>query len=765
MNSIINGSRLVAAVLCTVAIAGCDSIRDVRSEPSTAAPGATGVLEGTVIGLSPQREVVIHAGFTNVGNIALSKAIFGALGFGDRLIDVTFAYPTVPVGTPYNLTIEKQPFGKICSIENPSGTVGTGAPKPVITCVEDAAPALGRYTIGGTVAPEIANLPGFTVTLNAPRDYGVESIVLGGATSFQFENTGYNPPLSSVATIAALQSFQWTITATYQEDGRTYQCRVVTSQSNNTPSNSGTSSAGNVPNSPPAVTTPVTRHVRDCAFPIEANVKYSAPPGGADQPMGAGGVTLALRPTGNAVPPDSAQPVTISDFTPGTNRVTLWTLPSYIGAAYDLVVTDQPEGQTCIVRVLSETAAGGGAVNAASLGSVIWLSDPVAPAHFTPSDANIANGVSIRCRNNPAPANQLSGVFANYNINIATAEPFERIRDRQFMTFFEDGTFLFATHGNAVDRTGLEYGFYNYDPVAQTLDFNVFLDASTATATYQAVAANVDPTLIYVAQPASLSNTLGYGTIPAMTPARRNHHAASAPNGGVARATNVTVNPAARSISMTFSGRPINANGVEQPAAPAPQPPPVRTQTLTFTEPPQIAGQMTGAWVSPDHRRVWVFNYNNTSGMHAGVNGPINFQDACYVFDDPEATTSFYTRRGGGTGCMTLNGGTLFVPAGSGSYFEYYENGFATMDCVPSKGTGLFTAHPGSCGSGALTDSPVGFLGRFPGAQGAFDERPPSPNTYTVIPGTPEVLSVQRTVNGEPLGSPVEFTRAQVKLD
>ncbi|HWL63859.1 MAG TPA: hypothetical protein VNQ32_13770 [Steroidobacteraceae bacterium] len=749
MNSIIKGSRLVTAVLCAVAIAGCDSIRDVRSEPSTAAPGATGVLEGTVIGLSPQREVVVHAGFTNVGNIALSKAVFGALGFGDHLIDVTFAYPTVPVGTPYNLTIEKQPFGKICSIENPSGAVGSGAPKPVITCVEDASPAGGRYTIGGTVAPEIADLPGFTVTLNAPRDYGVESIVLDGATSFQFENTGYNPPLSSVASIAAVQAFQWTLTATYQEGGRTYQCRVVTSQTNNTPSNSGTSSA----NSP--TTAPVTRHVRDCAFPIEANVKYSAPPGGADQPMGAGGVTLALRRTGNAVPPESAQPVTITNFTPGSDRVTLWTLPSYIGAAYDLVVTDHPEGQTCIVRVLSETAAGGVVNAAASLGSVIWLSDPVAPAHFTPSDANIANGVSIRCRNNPAPANQLSGVFANYNINIATTEPFERIRDRQFMTFFDDGTFLFATHGNSVARVGLEHGFYNYDPVAQTLDFNVFLDASTEAGTYQAVG-----TTVFVGQPASLSNTLGYGTIPAMSPARRNHLAASAPNGGVARATNVTVNSGSpASISMTFSGVPVNGNGV------APAGAGTLSQTLTFTEPTQIAGQMTGAWVSPDHRRLWVFNYNNTSGLHAGVNGPINFQDACYVFDDPQATTSFYTRRGGSTGCMTLNGGGLFVPAGSGSYFEYYEGGFATMDCVPSKGTGLFTAHPGSCGSGALTDSPVGFLGRFPGAQGAFDERPPSPNTYTVIPGTPEVLSVQRTLNGEPLGSPVEFTRAQVKLD
>ena len=150
-----------------------------------------------------------------MGNIANSKAVLGALGFGDHLIDVPFTYPTVPVGTPYNLTIEKQPFGKICTIENASGSVGTGAPPPAVNCVVDEAPVGGRYTIGGTVAPEIANLPGFTVTLTAPRDYGEERIVLDGATSFQFQNRGYNPPLSAVATVAALQSFLWTITATY----------------------------------------------------------------------------------------------------------------------------------------------------------------------------------------------------------------------------------------------------------------------------------------------------------------------------------------------------------------------------------------------------------------------------------------------------------------------------------------------------------------------------------------------------------------------
>jgi hypothetical protein len=352
----------------------------------------------------------------------------------------------------------------------------------------------------------------------------------------------------------------------------------------------------------------------------------------------------------------------------------------------------------------------------------------------------------------------------NLNIEDGAAPQLLRIRDRQFMTFFDDGTFLLASHGTNIPRSGVEHGFYNYDPVLGTLDFNVFSDASTQGGTYEVVTVVVDPTLIGVAYPASLSNTLGYNdfTFPgvAAPPARyRNNFAASGPNGGVARATNVTVNTGSpASISMTFSGVPRHATTGAQQGGGA-----VRTQTWTFTEPQQNAGQMTGAWVTADHRRVWVYNFTNTTGMHDGVNGPINQQDACFVFDDPEASTSFYTRRGTLASCMTLQGGALF--GAPGVFFEYYQTGFGTLDCVPNKAAGIFTAHPGSCGTASLTESPPGYLGRFPGSQGSFDSRPPSPNTYTVSPGTPEVLTVQRTLNGDPLGAPVVFTRAQVKLD
>lgn len=736
MISTYKSSALLAMAALGFIVTGCDSIKDVRREPSTQPPGHTGVLEGTIAGLAPVRGVVLNAGM-EVEGYNNERVFFGALGPDQRPMTVPFSYAAVPIGTPYSFSVVEHPFGKICTIENASGTVGSGNPGPAVTCEDD--PSVTRYTIGGTVDPAIASLPEFTVTLTSNRDHGTESIKLNGATSFQFESRGINPTLSPAYTVAVQQLFQWIMTATFVQDGQTYHCRVVMSPTNNTPSNTGYSSAqANFPAAPagsavlsgtnsaniPGPSGNVTRHIKDCLFPIEANVKYSAPPGGADQPMGEGGVTLALRQIADAEAPADAEPVTITEFTPGSDRVVLWNLRSFPGAAYDLVVTKQPAGQTCIVRVLN---------NQASMGNLIWLSNPLVTSQFTPNDANVANGVSVRCRNNPSPEKALAGVFRNINENTYEEAPFVRIRDRQFLTFFDDGTFMYGSNGNATGRRGLEYGFYDYDPVARTLDFNVFLDAST-------LAGTTDE------QPGSLSNTLGYGTIPEMSPRRLGANAASAPNGGVARATNVTVsNGSPASISMTFTGTPINST-LTGAGAGNPLPDAVETSyTWTFSEPDQVPGTMTGAWISDDHRRFWVFDYDNYSGFHAGVNGSINVQDGCFVFGDPMASSSYYTRRGGSTGCMTSTGNST---GGRGQrYFEYYETGFA----------GIIFSAPGG--------EPPGFFGMFPGAVSAADGRPPQPNMFTILPGDPETLSAQRMVNGEPFRDPAIFRRAQVKLD
>lgn len=704
MNSMIKGSRLLAAALCGFVVAGCDSIKDVRSEPSTALPPEPVLLSGTITGLGTRRAMYLDSGVELTGH-QKERSFFGS----QTDSTIPFTYGSIPTGTPYNFTVLRQPFGKICSVANASGTAGSGQPAPAVTCVEDT--TVPRYTVSGTVNPAVASLPGATVSLQT--EDGIEDIPLNGATSFLFSQRIFTQP--AVAGQAAPPAFSWTVTATFEQDGRVYNCRVLP--------NSGSNPSANVSNI----------QVQACSFPLEASVMYSAPPGGADQPMGADGVTLELRQIGDAVPDADVQPVTITSFTAANTRTVLWpALRSYPGAAFDLVVTRHPVGQTCIVRVLNGTQ---------SIGSLVWLDRPAVPAFFTPNLTGVGgggavtntnlNGVSIRCRNKPAVANQLRGVFRNIIRTTSTNEPLIRITNRQFMTFFEDGTFIFGTHGNATAQNGLEYGFYDYNPVAQTLNFNVFLDASTQ--------ANLSVV------PQSLSNTLGYAPSTGATTATGPGAAGAAlANGSIARATNVTVNTGTpASIEMTFTGSPTPSptNG---PALP------VTTSTLTFTEPSSIPGQMTGSWVSEDNRRFWVFDFDNTTGFHAGLNGPINVQDGCFVFDDAAASTGYYTRRGGSTGCMTLSGEAT-TGGGGVRFVENYQTGFASIDFFAP--------------SGNLTSAPPGFSGRFPGAQGAGDGRPPSPNLFEVVPGSPDTLIAQRTVNGTPFQEPHVFTRVTPKLD
>src|SRR5690606_30528878 len=160
----------LAVAACGFIVAGCDSIKDVRSEPSTSPPNHTGVLEGTIAGLAPVRGVVLDAGITTVEGYNSQRVFFGALGPKGTPITVPFSYAAVPLGTPYHFTVVEQPFGKICAIENAAGAVGDGGPVPQVNCADD--PGIFRYPIGGTVDPAVASLPEFTVTLTSNRDYG-----------------------------------------------------------------------------------------------------------------------------------------------------------------------------------------------------------------------------------------------------------------------------------------------------------------------------------------------------------------------------------------------------------------------------------------------------------------------------------------------------------------------------------------------------------------------------------------------------------------
>src|SRR5690606_31513571 len=126
------------------------------------------------------------------------------------------------------------------------------------------------------------------------------------------------------------------------------------------------------------------------------------PGGGAAQPMGAGGLKLALQKLGSAEPPANPE-VTIPDFAGAP--ITFWPdLPSFVGAAYDIVVTQNPAGQKCIVRTLAAAVPAPGpltfgtrAVAGAMQGSTLWLSNPPATGASSGHTWN-PDSVAVRCR-------------------------------------------------------------------------------------------------------------------------------------------------------------------------------------------------------------------------------------------------------------------------------------------------------------------------------------------------------------------------------
>ena len=143
---------------------------------------------------------------------------------------------------------------------------------------------------------------------------------------------------------------------------------------------------------------------------------------------------------------------------------------------------------------------------------------------------------------------------------------------------------------------------------------------------------------------------------------------------------------------------------------------------------------MEGAWVSPDSRRVWVYNPISLYGWHAGVNGAPNLQDACFPieFRPNFGYERYYARRG----CNIL-----------GDIVNGAVAGIGTID-VPS-----------------ILSTPAlvpGFEGRMPGSASTAVAQP-SPVYFSIEPGVgsgPEVLTIQETDNDVPVGDPLVFQRS-----
>lgn len=708
--------KLVAAVVCSAALAGCDSITTADESPSIARPSDTVVINGSVSGLSATRPVELSMVLTNNG------INDGTKEFSVRGTEV-LKFGAVNVGANYAITITRSPEGRTCTIQNGSGTATTAVSNVVVTCVRDDTQL---YTLTAAIAPALANAPpeGFAVTLTTEE--GTETIQpTVGQTSLTFALPVYFPPATSPP------PFSYTVTATNTVGGTTNKCLV----------NGATAAlVDDDATTPGNITTGIT--VASCLYTVSAVAQYSAPPGGTAATIGAGGLQLALR---NQLTNEIVEQAPLINAYSATAVVFPGTYASNTQALYEVVVQDHPDGQFCIVQ-------NGGTANLAT------------------ANANVT--VQVRCRNVPVPANQLKGVYqrdtpairetATNTEPVGSIIPEPRIQTRDFLAFFPNGTFIHGTH-RATATAGVEQGFYDYNPVASTLNFAIWTDTngSVGSAAGRSVASIAACEYTFsipfpgggpcpaTAVKGPMTSFPGCGgTCTVTAPAWLESTPASSPTGGLSGITSgVAVRQNFNSTAFNYGSvtLPVTATEVVRTAG-APGVP--GTLSMRFgvdsggnlnpvwklTEPTNVPGQIHGTWASPDSQRVFVYNNVTYYGFHAGVNGAPNLQDACFTILDVRVAEGYYTRRGGDTGCM----GTADAALGTVSV--------GTVD-VPNATT-------------TNTTAPLipGFIGRLPGAR-SNAVGAPSPVRFKVVAGSPDTLTIQNTLNDIPVDAPVVFQR------
>jgi hypothetical protein len=708
MNSISSSTKLLAAFLCGAALVGCNAVETTDPTPVYPNPATTVVINGEVSGLSTTRPVVLrvvtttpaNTGTSTPGNVTTSRTVSfrgtNVLRFG-----------AVPTGSTYAITVDTQPYARNCTVANGTGTANADVANVTVTCVQTSIP---RFTLTANIASALAAAPpaGFAITLTTEE--GSETITpTAGQTAVTFTlpifYPGSNPP-----------TFDYRVTATNTVGGTINNCAVTQGF---VQLGGGT---GNITGS----TAPT---VTGCLYKVFAAVSYSPTPACAT------GTTATLPNTG-------CSPLIAA----GTS--------SAIGAGLQLALRNQITGATVVQAPLVTTAGtvefpGTYASNASALYEVfvqthpagqfcITAEAPANPTTFvrTPNASggvvNLVNSLSnvtvqIRCRNVPATANQLKGVYQlNPNVvqEIAGATtvqvagstlPVPRVQKRAFLTFFPNGTFLMGTHPSAA-LAGVEHGFYNYNPVAGTLQFTLHTDTNGTTAATSTTVNSYE---------SGLSSRVGYA--PSFSVGVQV---------GAVTATNVVKTVGAPGVpgtlSMTFGA--FSATPLVSPNTVINLNP-----TWAFTEPRHTPGQIQGAWTTDDSLRVFVFDDVTYYGFHAGMNGAPNLQDACFTIVDARVASSYYTRRGGGTGCMTTALGATPTTNGTVSV--------ATVD-VPELNTTYSTG-------------PIipGFKGRLPGSQSTLTLST-SPVNYTVTTGNPDTLVIQNTLNAIPIDEPITFKRA-----
>ncbi|MEO6080163.1 MAG: hypothetical protein ABIQ86_10340 [Steroidobacteraceae bacterium] len=858
MNSMFSRSGFAAA-FALAALAGCNAVEDVRTDPFIDLPTPTVVLYGKVAGLGSVRQLVLTnnnpADYLDVYAPVPTPPTAGAapvntpvlFSFGTRAVRDAQGNPV-----PYNIQITRQPYGKICSFRagTPhSGTLSTASPPPemLIDCIQDV--TVPTYDLTVDLDSSFANSQGAKVRLTTEE--GIYDQLVTAANISSLKMTFVGKLFNGGGAGAGSPLFKWTISASTAVGGIENRCPLSnpTNRLVGTVEQNPTANIGGL-GVPPSAAAGSAPWVRACTFTIGGAVHYSRPAGVAADPALGAGLTLELRRQrseggaefvrGTATVPAGAFPVPTASsnggiaFTFNNTDTALGTaFTSNADADFQVVVTNQPAGQTCIIPdggyvslralvQLNPTSITGIGVLASTVSPAVGTTNGIAAAANQPV---AGTRLILHCRNRPSAANALNGIYrltktvATFltNVNTGTAAspastlatkvvtskwvPFDltvqNTASNNVITFFDDGTFLYGSHHNdALTAHGVqvEHGFYDYSATlaandaavtstnpAGRLRFTLHTDThpnttfpapntvfplGSTTAATCSQGFNSDENNGFNSSNSCGTDTPGisalpgalvYTTVPnAALPVRHsnlgNVMKTAAAGATPARITG-TAGPyggtAASNSSATFTFAGAITAYPPTPAAPT------GTGNSTtagitsqvdweLTEVPSIDNELTGGFISQDHRRFFTWDKTTTYGNHIGVNGLTNLAIACFVTEDFEAPTGTWQRRDARTFCTPINRPrllpeaqtiTLAVEAQDDAWL-LLTHAFTPTAAMPASGGGTATANvaPGFMQTAALNNRFPNFEYRLPGANSVLDGRYPSPVYYYIAP-------------------------------
>ena len=312
MISILGRSRLVVVAASAVALAACDSIKNVSDDDFSSLPTPNVVLRGQVTGITSSPLVLTAqyvAGSDYVGSAAQGSIV------REVTKDGAVSFAAIPQNAQYTVSVTSLPIGKLCNVANGTGTAAENVTNVTVTCIQD--PDAPTYKISGSVVGLSAT--GLQLKLVSPA--GEETVdVAAGGTSFAF-NSELLTDFDYEVSIATSPQ----VPGAGGAPSTTHQCALA--------NDSGT-----------IVDSNITDVEVKCGFEVGGRI-YAL--GG----VSLAGLTLALELPGPTADLSLTDAEVAPPAFPGAPATFSFAslLPSHVAANYKLAVTAQPAGSTCVV--------------------------------------------------------------------------------------------------------------------------------------------------------------------------------------------------------------------------------------------------------------------------------------------------------------------------------------------------------------------------------------------------------------------------------